>query len=135
MKVYSHGDQSAAEIVHRTLGPMLGDLEGICRERRIQLHYMTAREAYNVAKAAEEGKCGNPGDFRDYRIPKPRNMVFPLDSAAGVELSGPAGVTAGLSSSANCRRSTTLPDMRPVPPSWTLHDDPNSHHVEQLNLK
>jgi hypothetical protein len=81
VKVYSHGDQSSASIVHNALGPMLGDLERICRERRIQLHYMSAREAYNVAKAAEEGKSGCPGDYRDYRIPKPRNMVIPVDES------------------------------------------------------
>jgi hypothetical protein len=36
---------------------------------------MTAREAYNVVKAAEDGKDGNPENYRDYRIPKPCNMV------------------------------------------------------------
>ena len=33
---------------------------------------MTAREAYNVVKAAEAGRAGNP---EDYRVPKPRNAV------------------------------------------------------------
>ncbi len=32
------------------------------------LHYVTAREAYNIAKAAEAGKSGNPNDFRDFVI-------------------------------------------------------------------
>ena len=32
------------------------------------LHYVNAREAYNIAKAAEAGKAGNPNDFRDFLI-------------------------------------------------------------------
>ena len=75
VKVYSHGAQSADEIVHKRLGPMLTDLERICQRRGITLHYMTAREAFNVVKAAEAGEAGNPAEFRDYKIPKPRNML------------------------------------------------------------
>jgi len=32
------------------------------------LHYVTAREGFNIAKAAEDGLSGNPNDFRDYRV-------------------------------------------------------------------
>ena len=35
------------------------------------LHYVTARETYNVIKAAEAGEAGNPSDYRDYRLPRP----------------------------------------------------------------
>ena len=35
---------------------------------KYRLHYMTAREAYNVVKAAEAGRTGNPNDYRDYVI-------------------------------------------------------------------
>ncbi len=34
------------------------------------LHYVTSREMYNIIKAAEAGKKGNPGDYRDFSIPK-----------------------------------------------------------------
>jgi hypothetical protein len=37
---------------------------------------MTAREAYNVVKAAEDGREGNPEDFRDFLIPKPVNTMI-----------------------------------------------------------
>lgn len=36
-----------------------------------QLHYVSAREMYNIAKAAEAGHDGDPGQFRDYEIPRP----------------------------------------------------------------
>jgi hypothetical protein len=76
VKVYSHGIQSAQEIVHSSLGSMLDMLEATCRERNLTLHYMSAREAFNVVKAAEAGMKGNPSQYRDYRIPRPCNMLF-----------------------------------------------------------
>jgi hypothetical protein len=34
------------------------------------LHYVSAREMYNIVKAAEAGETGDPGKYRDYTIPK-----------------------------------------------------------------
>jgi hypothetical protein len=38
---------------------------------RWKLHYVTAREMFNVARAAMDGRSGNPNDYRDYVLPKP----------------------------------------------------------------
>jgi hypothetical protein len=38
------------------------------------LHYVTAREMYNIVRAAEDCKTGNPGEFRDYEISPPPCM-------------------------------------------------------------
>jgi hypothetical protein len=35
------------------------------------LHYVTAREMYNIAMAAMEGKDGDPGAYRDHVLPPP----------------------------------------------------------------
>ena len=35
------------------------------------LHYVTAREMFNVARAAMDGHRGNPNDYRDYVLPPP----------------------------------------------------------------
>ena len=35
------------------------------------LHYVTARESYNIVKAAEAGEIGNPNEYRDYELQKP----------------------------------------------------------------
>jgi len=40
------------------------------------LHYVTAREAYNIAKAAESGKSGNPNDYRDFVVPPYVNRLI-----------------------------------------------------------
>ena len=75
VKVYSHGCQSAEVILNHYLNSMLSSLQNICQEREIKLHYMTAREAYNVVKAAEAGERGNPEQYRNYLIPQPYNAV------------------------------------------------------------
>jgi hypothetical protein len=42
-----------------------------------KLHYVSARETYNIIKAAESGLDGDPGDYRDLLIQRatytPRN--------------------------------------------------------------
>jgi len=53
--------------MHRYLGNNYNDGD------RYVLHYVTAREAYNIAKAAESGKTGDPQEYRDYLVPRPFN--------------------------------------------------------------
>jgi hypothetical protein len=36
-----------------------------------KLHYVSAREMYNIAKAAEAGLQGDPGQYRDHVVPRP----------------------------------------------------------------
>ncbi len=73
IKVYTHSapeTQSGAVLgdggrkLHETL-QLLNDGVRNC------LHYVTAREMYNIARAAMDGKCGNPHAFRDYLLPRP----------------------------------------------------------------
>ena len=47
------------------------------------LHYVTARETYNIIKAAEAGKSGNPHAYRDFILPPPphRAHLWPDDHA------------------------------------------------------
>ncbi len=46
-----------------------------------RLHYVTAREAYNIARAAEAGRSGDPNDYRDFLIPPPANRLVACDRA------------------------------------------------------
>jgi hypothetical protein len=41
--------------------------------QRFRLHFVTAREMYNIIKAAEEGREGNPNLYRDHVLPPPAN--------------------------------------------------------------
>jgi len=46
----------------------LEQLVGRAIERKVTLHFVTAREMANIIFAACDGKDGNPGDYRDYRF-------------------------------------------------------------------
>ena len=75
IKVHTHGAQERD--MPALLGPaaeaLYADLE-----RRYNtghghvLHYVSAREMYNIVKAAEAGCSGNPNDYRDHVLPPPR---------------------------------------------------------------
>jgi hypothetical protein len=73
VKLYTHGAQD--EICEALLGSggyldkSYSYLEGAYNDgTEYRLHYVTAREMYNIIKAAEAGEEGNPGNYRDYII-------------------------------------------------------------------
>lgn len=43
--------------------------------KRYVLHYVSAREMYNIIKAAEAGKAGNPAAYRDFELPRPPGLA------------------------------------------------------------
>jgi hypothetical protein len=45
------------------------------------LHYVTAREMYNIARAAMDGHAGNPNQYFDYVV-KPPPIALVASSAA-----------------------------------------------------
>ena len=74
VKVYTHGaPEPNAELLlgqgtaafHRAL------LEEYSAKSGWNVHYVSAREMFNVARAAMAGEAGNPDDFRDYVLPPP----------------------------------------------------------------
>ena len=78
VKVYTHGaPEPNAEML---LGP---DMAAFHRDvlaafndgERFRLHYVTAREMVNIIHAAEDGKTGNPGQYRNYRLPPPATVT------------------------------------------------------------
>lgn len=79
IKVFTHG--AVAKDHEAVLGKwrdqMHDYLEGKYNDgENYILHYVTAREAYNIAKAAEAGKMGDPNDYRDFIIPPYVNRFF-----------------------------------------------------------
>ena len=72
VKVYSHGIQSQKVILNNYLSKMIIDLISVAREKDMMLHFMTAREGFNVVKAAEDKLYGNPEDFKNYKISPPK---------------------------------------------------------------
>lgn len=83
VKLHTHGaveqdfdalfGQKALEM-HRVLNAQYND--GV----RFKLHYVTARQAYNVARAAEDGKRGDPSAWLDYAVPPPAHRFYSLSA-------------------------------------------------------
>jgi hypothetical protein len=73
VKLYTHAVQSSAAFLGPGLDALFEAMDTRWNQPPFRLHYVTAREAYNIAKAAEAGHDGNPGDFRDFVMPPPAN--------------------------------------------------------------
>jgi hypothetical protein len=74
VKVHTHGAPetqadsllgSPGRHLHEILTGQYNDQE------RFILHYVTAREMFNIALASMHGHSGNPNDYRDYLLPPP----------------------------------------------------------------
>jgi hypothetical protein len=74
VKVHTHGapEKQAASLLGDGGHAMHAELTTRYNDgARWRLHYVTAREMYNVAMAAMDGKTGDPNDYRDYVLPPP----------------------------------------------------------------
>ena len=85
IKLHTHGIQSRDVVLGNQLNTMLCDLEKRFKAPPYRLHYVTAREAYNIVKAAEAGKQGDPNNFRDFSIPQPANRKMYCDQPYRLE--------------------------------------------------
>lgn len=83
IKLYAHGASPATwNMLFNEEGfeRLFSMIEARCNDGvNYRLHYVTAREAYNIVKAAEAGMTGDPGRYRDFVI-KP--YVNTVDSEA-----------------------------------------------------
>lgn len=96
VKVYSHGctDRNRRPFLTRELDRLWSDLESRYNDGdRWRLHYVTAREAYNVMRAAEDGRAGDPNDYRDYLV-SPPPCKSPSTNRLESERCGEYGATA-----------------------------------------
>lgn len=73
IKLHTHG------AIERNSGVLLGEetqryhrqLAEMAERQGFRLHYVSAREMTNIILAAEDGKVGNAGEWRDYRYQSP----------------------------------------------------------------
>jgi len=89
VKIHTHGanPRNRDALFGRQMQEMFAYLEKQYNDgEKYKLHYATAREVYNIIKAAEDGKDGDPGIYRDYIIPPyantriRANVLFELKS-------------------------------------------------------
>lgn len=74
IKIHTHGTQDGD--MDTLLGKPVDDMYSYLEEKyndgeKYALHYVSAREMYNIIKAAEAGEKGNPNAYRDYILTKP----------------------------------------------------------------
>lgn len=93
VKLHTHGMQSRGMFLGPQLEQLLSDLETQYRGGKFRLHYVTAREAYNIAKAAEAGKTGDPNLYRDFIFKQPANRLVHCNSPYELESWSPERVS------------------------------------------
>ena len=64
----------------------LRDLVEGAPHRGETLHFVSAREMVNIILAASDGREGNPGEYRDYRLKRLRPAPVQSDSADATKL-------------------------------------------------
>jgi hypothetical protein len=75
VKLYSHGIRSEGVVLGEQTDSMYTYLERRYGHGDYRLHYVTAREAYNIVRAAERGLSGDPDLYRNYEIKEPINRL------------------------------------------------------------
>jgi hypothetical protein len=75
VKLHTHAMQNRASFLSAATGDTFAAMEHWWNRPPFRLHYVTAREAYNIARAAEAGRDGDPNDYRDFQIPPPANRL------------------------------------------------------------
>jgi hypothetical protein len=73
VKLHTHGLQSWDAFLGPGATAMFEAMTSTWNQGPFRLHFVTAREMYNIIKAAEEGLDGNPNLYRDHVLPLPVN--------------------------------------------------------------
>jgi hypothetical protein len=85
VKIHTHGTQERdmdallGEPMHRAYRHLI---EHYNDGERWKLHFVSAREMYNIVKAAEAGMEGDPGQYRDFEIARPAYAPRPAPATA-----------------------------------------------------
>lgn len=71
VKLSTHGapEDEASSLLGNRHRQFHEALSGWTQRIGIRHHYVTAREMFNIARAAMDGKTGNPAHYRDYKVP------------------------------------------------------------------
>jgi len=92
IKLHCHGMDSRHEtaMLGAPMQEFLRDLVGGAEARNEVLHFVSAREMTNLIFAACDGREGNPGEYRDYRLGRvrPPSRGSHLDRASEAVLKG-----------------------------------------------
>jgi hypothetical protein len=95
VKTHTHGAIDANEVLGENMDRIFRYLDARYNDgRNYLLHYVTARELYNIIKAAEAGESGSdPEEYRTYRIAAPKYDASPRIDEASATLKALVGRT------------------------------------------
>ncbi|HTP39515.1 MAG TPA: hypothetical protein VMI92_08055 [Steroidobacteraceae bacterium] len=74
VKVHTHGapERDVKVLLGQPMDELFSHLESRYNDGKDwKLHYVSARELYNIIKAAEQGFAGDPGQYRDHVLTRP----------------------------------------------------------------
>ncbi len=73
VKLHAHGapEKNARAMLGYPMASLHDALADLASRSTWRVHYVTAREVYNVARAAMDGKSGSPQAYFDYEVPPP----------------------------------------------------------------
>jgi hypothetical protein len=89
IKLHTHSMDPAQQ--EAVMGPpmkrFLTEFVEGARDRNEMIHFVTAREMVNIILAACDGREGNPGEYRDYRLKLSTDAAVPFRKSANPQLS------------------------------------------------
>ena len=73
VKLHTHGapEDNAGALLGRDIAALHEAVQHLRDTAGWRVHYVTAREMYNVCRAAMDGRAGSPADYFDYEIAPP----------------------------------------------------------------
>jgi hypothetical protein len=79
VKVHTHGatDRNARVLLGEPMAALHGAIGEMQSRDGWRVHYVSAREMYNVARAAMDGKAGDPSECVDYEVPPAERVARP----------------------------------------------------------
>ena len=88
VNMHTHGATDAFAVLGQEMDDIFTHLESKYNDgENYRLHYVTAREVYNLIKAVESGEeCEDPSLYRNYRVSAPQYNSTPDISSASEEL-------------------------------------------------
>ncbi len=89
IKLHCHGMDPTQEdaVVGASFRNFLEELVHGAPDRKETLHFVSVREMANILLAACDGRDGNPGDYRDYRFKRLRDVPTPAATTDSVPAS------------------------------------------------
>jgi hypothetical protein len=79
IKLHAHGapEKNAQVMLGEPMAALHQALAALASRGAWRLHYVTAREMYNVARAGMDGLRGSPAAYLDYEVPPPERIRRP----------------------------------------------------------